>query len=255
MEFKDDLYQILCIPENSTIRVVKQAYHALAKKYHPDVSSHNGEMFAIITDTYKILSNPESKAKYDQYLIAKHEKERLEKEAESLKYKEANREFKRKTKQFNKAAADVLAEDEDDILDEQNVSNKYYIDPVKEPIFKVIRHFTQYRFENAMAAIWNRNIFVLFCTALIYTIATPLNYIYKALRLEADKKYYRYHWVANIHMTLRNPKIIKPTVWTLFLYILVLIKIFVSILSGMYWVFKNLIVPFLIPNAIRKTFK
>ena len=74
MEFKDDLYAILNVPEYSSISTVKYAYHTLAKKYHPDTSKHDGKIFAQVTDAYKILSNPITKQNYDSYLQTKHQK-------------------------------------------------------------------------------------------------------------------------------------------------------------------------------------
>ncbi|MEX0596803.1 MAG: DnaJ domain-containing protein, partial [Candidatus Paceibacterota bacterium] len=47
-----DSYAILQIDRNSTPDVVKKAYHALAKIYHPDKPTGNTEMFKILTQAY-----------------------------------------------------------------------------------------------------------------------------------------------------------------------------------------------------------
>lgn len=254
MQFKDDLYQILNIPEYASQNVIKQAYHILAKKYHPDVSNHNGQMFAEITDAYKILSNPTLKAQYDEYLKQKHIKEDLEKtnkeQAEEF-LKQTQEHLNRTQNNFSKQAAQTLNETDDTIFDEPTHSSKYYVNPSKEPIFTVIKHFSNYRFENAISAIWNRSILVLLGAAIVYTILTPLNIFFKLCNISTNKHNYKYHWVKTINHTLNKPKIIKPIFWTIFLYILTLSKLISNICHTIYWTFKHIIVPFLLPNAIR----
>lgn len=252
MEFKDDLYAILNVPEYSTIGVVKQAYHVLAKKYHPDVSKHNGKMFAQITDAYKILSNPQSKIDYDEYLKAKHKAEQLEATGyDSYDYDEAEIDLNKKAKAFNKSAASSLYENNEDLVDEETISTKYYINPKNEPIFTVIRHFTHYRFENAVSAIWNRSIFVLLGAAILYTLLIPFNIIGKFLNMSTKKRYYKYHWLTTLYQALQYPVIIKTFIWTILLYIITSLKLITNILYGIYWTFRRIIVPFLIPSAIR----
>jgi len=61
-------YEILGIPTDSDIPKVKSAYRKLVRKYHPDVNKQDAnaaEKFKQITEAYDILSNPETKAKYD----------------------------------------------------------------------------------------------------------------------------------------------------------------------------------------------
>ena len=164
-------------------------------------------------------------------------------------YKE--KELDQKRKNFNTSAAKTLHEDKEDLTEPTDTSTKYYVNPAKEPIFTIIRHFTHYRFENALSAIWNRSFFAIFGAAILYTILTPISIFFKICDCTVNKHNYKYHWLATLNINLQNPKIIKPITWTIILYILTITKLITNITYIIFWIFKNLIVPFLIPNAIR----
>ncbi len=68
-ETKRDPYEILGIDKNATQDDIKHAYRTLAKKYHPDINKEPGaeEKFKEIQGAYDILSDPDKKAKYDQF--------------------------------------------------------------------------------------------------------------------------------------------------------------------------------------------
>lgn len=69
MIFKD-YYKILALETNKvSIDEIKVAYREQAKKFHPDVNEGNTkveERFKDINEAYNILSNPQSRKKYDR---------------------------------------------------------------------------------------------------------------------------------------------------------------------------------------------
>ena len=67
-------YEILEVDKNASDEIIKIAYKALVKKYHPDLKEGNAKINAEdkikqINEAYDILSNPEKKYEYDQNLI------------------------------------------------------------------------------------------------------------------------------------------------------------------------------------------
>lgn len=67
---KEDYYDILKINKNATADEIKKAYRKKALKYHPDKNPDNKEaetMFKKAAEAYEVLSNPEKKARYDQF--------------------------------------------------------------------------------------------------------------------------------------------------------------------------------------------
>lgn len=69
MIFKD-YYKILGLTTNRvTMPEIKAAYKEQAKKYHPDLNGGNRkyeERFKDINESYKVLSDPNTKRKYDR---------------------------------------------------------------------------------------------------------------------------------------------------------------------------------------------
>jgi len=67
---KRDYYEILGIDKSASESEIKKAYRKLAKKYHPDMNPGDQEAevkFKEATEAYEVLSDPEKKAKYDQF--------------------------------------------------------------------------------------------------------------------------------------------------------------------------------------------
>ena len=67
-----DPYKVLGVSPTATDEQVKEAYRALAKKYHPDQYSGSpiadlaGEKMKEINEAYEILGNEEKRGKYDR---------------------------------------------------------------------------------------------------------------------------------------------------------------------------------------------
>lgn len=70
MADKKDYYEVLGINKNASEADIKKAFRKLAKQYHPDANPGNAEAekkFKEINEAYEVLSDPDKKAKYDQF--------------------------------------------------------------------------------------------------------------------------------------------------------------------------------------------
>ena len=70
MADKRDYYEVLGVDKGADEGSIKKAYRNLAKKYHPDMNPGNAEAerkFKEVNEAYSVLSDPDKKAKYDQF--------------------------------------------------------------------------------------------------------------------------------------------------------------------------------------------
>ena len=70
MADKRDYYEVLGLSKGADEASIKKAYRTLAKKYHPDMNPDNAEAeqkFKEVNEAYIVLSDPDKKAKYDQF--------------------------------------------------------------------------------------------------------------------------------------------------------------------------------------------
>ncbi|MBI3985794.1 MAG: molecular chaperone DnaJ [Lentisphaerae bacterium] len=70
MATKRDYYEVLTVSRSASTEEIKKAYRKMALKYHPDRNAGNKEAeerFKEISEAYEVLSDPDKRAKYDQY--------------------------------------------------------------------------------------------------------------------------------------------------------------------------------------------
>ena len=70
MATKRDYYEVLGVSKNATPEELKKAYRKLALQYHPDRNPGDKEAeekFKEAAEAYDVLSNPDKKARYDQF--------------------------------------------------------------------------------------------------------------------------------------------------------------------------------------------
>ncbi len=73
MPEKRDYYEVLGLQKGASDDEIKKAYHRTAKKYHPDLHPNDKEAeekFKECNEAYEVLSDPDKKARYDQFGIA-----------------------------------------------------------------------------------------------------------------------------------------------------------------------------------------
>jgi molecular chaperone DnaJ len=64
-----DYYEILGVPRGADPDAIRNAYRALAKRYHPDVNKETGaeERFKEINEAYGVLSDDQRRSAYDRF--------------------------------------------------------------------------------------------------------------------------------------------------------------------------------------------
>lgn len=69
-------YDILNVKPDATTEEIKTAYRYQAQKYHPDKQETGDEkLYVKVTEAYKILSNPDTRAEYDKHGVINEEYE------------------------------------------------------------------------------------------------------------------------------------------------------------------------------------
>lgn len=161
-------YEILEIDKNASDEVIKNAYKALVKKYHPDLKTGQEKVIAEqkikeINSAYDILSNPTSKLEYDQSLsdkvnISIEEYNSILKENNKLKnelnyYKDnfnnfyninnaerINKNYTYKTTRTNQNYTNSYANQNDSNNVENSNNNNYYYSKLKSSLNKGLKN-------------------------------------------------------------------------------------------------------------------
>jgi curved DNA-binding protein CbpA len=88
-----DHYAALGIAPDADHEVIKAAFRALAKKYHPDTAANPlaaKARFREINEAHSVLSNPEARAEYDRLLSAQREDPFVSKPRDSARPEESS---------------------------------------------------------------------------------------------------------------------------------------------------------------------
>ena len=70
---KRDYYEVLGVDKSASADAIKKAYRKKAIQYHPDRNPGDKEAeekFKEAAEAYEVLSNPDKKARYDQFGFA-----------------------------------------------------------------------------------------------------------------------------------------------------------------------------------------
>jgi curved DNA-binding protein CbpA len=71
MSTPDDLYRVLQVVPEADHEVIRAAYRALARKYHPDLEGGSKEQMAALNAAWGVLEHPKTRAMYDRKRLAK----------------------------------------------------------------------------------------------------------------------------------------------------------------------------------------
>ena len=81
-DYERSHYSVLGVGADASQEEIKNAYRKLAKAYHPDVSGDPDSvaLFREVTEAYRVLTDPETRSKYDMEMLARSEQTKHERE-------------------------------------------------------------------------------------------------------------------------------------------------------------------------------
>lgn len=223
-------YELLEISPDANAATIKAAYRAMCKKYHPDINPKTTELFKQINEAYSTLIDPVARAAYDRKLAAGDDSDDYDDDYDYSDYS------------YSAATDNTTHTDYSDI-------------PWGQPVINILYDFFKYKFENAMAAIWQRNIFVLIGNTVLcfFTLlCVLLNKIYHLLFGKNGKKFPWWdrhpvlEWLQN---TTDERKLYPLWIWVLFLAAMSVAKLVYHIWQITWWICIHIIKPLLIGIA------
>lgn len=219
----NNYYEILGVSRTASYTQIKAAFYTLSKKYHPDINPKTANLFRNMNDAYQTLKDPIKRKKYDELLDLGID---------------------------NSVEAEVF----NSYKDTYYTNPEYYQDPFKEPLVNILDDFWKYRFENAINAIWKRNVFVLItnfflCVFIFFKILT--HRIVKLFNKKGiDLKKHNNIWLNYINEAVEENKLGRYSIWSSFLFTISTCKVIYHTFNIIYWIFAKIIKYFLIPIAI-----
>ena len=70
-----DYFKVLGVERSADADTVKRAFRKLARQYHPDVNPDDQDAearFKEVSEAYEVLSDPEKRRRYEQFLSLIH---------------------------------------------------------------------------------------------------------------------------------------------------------------------------------------
>ena len=261
-------YNILGVSQNASLTEIKSAYYRLAKIHHPDSKNGDSDLFRQLNEAYIVLSDESNRNKYNMDLAREEQQNKPQQtQVPVSRYSDrdldilvqsmrTNLECMRQTNQFLGEMLNTIITQPQKIENEKEIVHQetawYYTDPRKESIFTVLFHFNKYRFENAIGAIWKRNLFSILGASYVYILALPFILLTKVLFFfrPSKERHFGWHWISHIHNLMYRNHLIGSILWSIFLLIMFSCKLTWDILYIIYWIFKCILKVFLLPLAI-----
>ncbi|MBQ7240169.1 MAG: J domain-containing protein [Bacilli bacterium] len=104
-----DYYKVLGLSQDATDEEIKKAYHKLAKKYHPDENNNEeSEIFKLISEAYRVLSNKESRSNYNSSYSETSETDFDEELEKQFKKFIIRRRYQEKIEEFTRSIEELL---------------------------------------------------------------------------------------------------------------------------------------------------
>jgi curved DNA-binding protein len=133
-------YQILGVDKNASQEEIRRAYHALARKLHPDVnqSEEAVNIFKEVTTAYNVLSDPTQRTQYNNLQYQRSNKNKYTDNNENRNRSRSTnyRSYREQSEAYNRSAFDSPNND--------NSEQEPYVSLVDVPISNLLKSGTKY---------------------------------------------------------------------------------------------------------------